>query len=39
MVDSYENQRDLKLQLDTLVRKWRVKGQRESPPHLNLVLV
>ena len=32
MIDSYENQRDLKLQLDTLVRKWRVKGQRASPP-------
>lgn len=32
MIDSYENQRDLKLQLDTLVRKWRAKGQRASPP-------
>ena len=32
MIDSYENQRDLKLQLDILVRKWRVKRQRASPP-------
>lgn len=32
MIDSYENQRDLKLQLDALVRKWRVNGRRGSPP-------
>ena len=32
MIDSYENQRDLKLQLDVRVREWKGNGQRASPP-------
>lgn len=30
-IDSYENQRELKLQLDTLVHKWRVNGKEQAP--------
>jgi len=32
MIDSYEDQRDMKLQLATLVCKWRANRQRVSPP-------
>ena len=32
MIDSYENQRDMKLQLETLVCEWRANRRRVSPP-------
>ena len=33
MIDSYDNQRDLKLQLDVLVNDWRAKRKElERPP-------